>query len=250
MRDSNVDGVVVGRPYQEIYEQSATQKYPIGTIHERHGRRWRYCKAYETFLFNHRLAPNMALQGGDTGGTAFGIEKNLYTGAAGIAGDTSVLVETTVAYAVDYFFGGLMVLFTGANPALYCLRVSGNDLGTGAYVKIYLDEPLPIDVPVTYGVNIHPSPYMNVGSSEHCANAPIVCVPMVIASSGYFFWGQTRGPCWVTPNTFAWGPEKVALTDGTIVKATSSEVRQCVGIAGCRSSNGSYDDGVIMLHLE
>ena len=68
MRDFNLDGVVQGIPYQRIWEKSATQKYPIGAILERHGRRFRYCHAVADITITHTGLPNMARHGGDTGG--------------------------------------------------------------------------------------------------------------------------------------------------------------------------------------
>ncbi len=250
MRDFNADGVVVGRPYQEIYEQSLTQKYPIGMIHERHGRRWRYSRAYETIALAHRVCPNMALQGGDTGGSTFAIEKNLYATAK--VGESIVLVETTVAYAKDYFVDGLMTVFsTGLNPDIFCLRVSGNDLGNGTYVKIYLDEPLPVDMTVVFGVNVNPSSYQNVGDQSHCGTtASGVVVPSVKVTSGYFFWGQTKGPAWVTPTAFGGGRMKMLHSDGCIIDMSAAGVQQLVGVVIARSSNGTYGDGNVNLMLE
>ena len=42
MRDFNVNGEIVGRPYQAVNEQSLTQKYPIGMKYESWGKIWRY----------------------------------------------------------------------------------------------------------------------------------------------------------------------------------------------------------------
>jgi len=253
MRDFNTDGVVVGRPYQEIYEQSASQKYPIGMIHERHGRRWRYSYAVENFHFAHRGCPNLNLVPGATGGDAHGIEKNLY--ATGFKGDTSVLVQNAAAgtlFPVDYFVGGLMVVFsTGLNPDLFCLRISGNDLFTATYGKVYVDEPLPVEVSITMGVNLHPSPYSRVGSSQSAAGArTVVVVPSIKVTAYNWFWGQTKGPCWVTPTTYGGGRNKFFNgSDGCIIDAATSHTLQFAGLA-MPADTGTYGDGVILLMLE
>lgn len=253
MRDFNTDGMVVGRPYQEIYEQSLIQKYPIGMIHQRHGRRWRYSYAAETFVFAHRGCPNLNIVPGDTGGDVHGIEKNLYATAK--AGETSVLVQNAAAgtlFPVDYFVGGLMVVFsTGLNPDIFCLRVSGNDLFSATYGKVYLDEPLPVDMTIVFGVNLHPSPYSRVGSSQSgAATKTVVVVPSIKVTAGNWFWGQTKGPCWVTPSPYGGGRNKVWNTDGTIIDATTTDIRQLAGVAMARDATGTYGDGVILLMLE
>ena len=254
MRDFNVDGVVVGRPYQEVHEQSATQESPIGSIHERHGRRWRYCKAgASTFLFAHRGHPNMNIIPGDTGGSTYGVEGNLYEAA--IAGADNVLVTTTTAFTLDFFTGGLFVVFsTGLNPDLFCLRVSGNDVGNGTYVKVYLDERLPVAVTVAFGVNLHPSPYGNIGTSQQAAGgAQVVCVPSIKATANYYFWGQTKGPCWVTPTTWSGNAGHLYVfngSDGCLIPDTGANPSlQLAGHVLARNVT-DYGDGIIQLMLE
>lgn len=261
MRDFNQDGVVVGRPYQEIFEQSATQKYPIGTIHERHGRRFRYGYA-ATALSPCRGAANGNIIPGDTGGSSHGVEGNLYAEAP--VGQKWVDVATSTAFAVDYFVGGLFVVFsTGATPSLWCARISGNDLGDGTSCKVYLDEPIPVKVTTSYGVNLHPSPYSRVSAGmTHQDYESFVCVPHYNVEAGYYFWGQTRGPCWVTPtgspNTWpgygAGGRDCYFHIDGTIMQTEDRDLStyspQRAGYVLASSATATYGDGVIMLMLE
>lgn len=256
MRDFNLDGKVVGRlrPVAEgghgIYEQYATQRFPIGTLYEKHGRKWRFCKAYEAITLPHRGSPNMAIIPGDTGGSAFGVEGNLY--AEALAGAQIVYVATATAFPIDAFFGGLFVSFHGTGSEIACLRVSGNDLGNGTYVKVYLDEPLPWTVTVAYGINLHPSPYANCGNSSHVGTyASVVVVPMIAITSGYYFWGQTKGPAWVTPTVFGTAREKYFYSDGTLIDgAVGIDANQLAGYVLARTVTAGYGDGIIDLMLE
>ena len=256
MRDMNVDGVLGGVPWESVglYVDTELQRFPIGTIFEAHGRRYRYCRAYEAIDLPGWLAPNMALQGGDTGGDVFAIEHE--ANQVHYAGETAIYVNATPTYSVDYFYNGLVVIFsTGADPGLMIFRCTGNEVGDATKIKIYLDHPLPIDITAGagtgYGISVYPSPYQNVGCGRtHAGVGPAVVNPLCTVASGYYFWGQTRGISYVSPNAYSYGVNKMLVTDGSTAKATTTDIRQFVGTTMPRSSDGSYDDGAIILNLE
>jgi len=261
MRDQNMSGIVVGFPDQTIHEESETQQYPIGMIHERHGRRWRYFQAYEAIGGDHRGCPNMSTVPGDTGGSAFGIEKNFYSSVA--EGDTKVQVENpgSTEFPEDYFVDGTMVVFsTTKNPAIFCCRISGNDLFTTTSGWIYLDEPIPMALTTEgtdwgtggWGVNLHPSPYRNVGGagSNNVLYRTVVVVPAMSVQDNYYAWGQTKGPCWVTPTAYGHGRIKIWHSDGTIKDRTDGSLGQIAGNAIARDYDGSYGDGLIDLDID
>ena len=253
MRDYNRSGIVVGFPNQTIHEEAEDQQYPVGMIHERHGRRWRYFQAEEAIVGNHRGCPNMSIVPGDDNGNTFGIEKNLY--AIGLKGVTKVSVENpgSTAFAVDYFVDGTMVVFsTGLDPAIFCCRISGNDLFDSTSGFVYLDEPLPVELSITMGVNLHPSPYRNVGAaaSGNLTYRTVVVVPAMAVQAGYWAWGQTRGPCWVTPTAYNHGRIKQWHSDGCIADRTDGSLVQIAGNAIARDYDGSYGDGLIDLNID
>jgi hypothetical protein len=256
MRDINVDGMLHGIPWEEVglYVDTVDQHYPIGIGFDVHGRRWRYCRAYEAIAVSHWLCPNMALQGGDTGGSVFAIEHEAH--AVAYAGERMIDVHATPTYGLDYFYNGLVVIFsTGADPQIMVFRCTGNEVGDAHSIKIYLDHPLPINVTAGagtgYGISVYPSPYQNVGNGQaHAGIGPAVVNPLCIVASGYYFWGQTKGPSYVVPNVYAYGVNKMLVTDGSIAKATTTDIRQFIGTSYSRSSDGSYDDGAVMLNLE
>lgn len=249
MRDFNLEGLVVGRPYQDVMEESATQRYPIGTKYERHGRIWRYARAGAAMI-PHRGAFSAAIIPGDTGGSTYGGEADLY--GAHVAGLREVDWENATAWPVDYFQGGWAVFFRGAYSDIQTIRISGNDLGDGTSCHLYLDEPLAFANEGTYGVTCYANPHYNTNQSGS-ATSPVVGVPGVaLTGSGYFYWAQTSGPCWVTPT--AYGPSilKVWHTDGTIKDAANgtTETLQIAGWMMNRDVSGSYGDGLIWLMLE
>lgn len=261
MRDFNMSGVVVGFPNQSIHEESEAQQYPVGMIHERHGRRWRYFQAVEAVGGDHRACPNMSIVPGDTGGSVYGIEKNFYSSVP--RGATKVEVENpgSTAFPVDYFVDGTMVVFsTSKNPAIFCCRISGNDLFTTTSGWIYLDEPIPMALTVEgtdwgtggWGVNLHPSPYRNVGSAANGSLTlrTFVVVPAMSVQATYWAWGQTKGPCWVTPNAYGSGRIKVFHSNGTITDRADGSISQIAGNAIAADYDGAYGDGLIDLDID
>jgi hypothetical protein len=257
MRDFNADGQVYGRPYQSVLEQSATQKYPIGTIYEAFGRRYRYCRAVAAITPARRGCPALiydtwlasvtvtAPQFGSDGATATG-KKDENEVVVTFAGDYDV------ARAVDIMQDGLLTLFDAAGLKIHEHRIIGNDASytTDTLMKIYIDPPLVEDATAVPCDGL-PSPYMFVGDGESNGTAcSIIVVNPIIVSSGYYFWGQTRGPCWVTPNA---GWQTAATrecewhTNGTI-KAAAGVALQRAGYL--LAENTDSDDAHIMLMLE
>lgn len=260
MRDFNCDGVLVGRPSQTILQQSATQKYPIGTIYESFGRRYRYCRAAAAITPARRGCPALIYdtwkastattspQFGSDGSTATGYEGDNYV-IVTFAGDYD-----TVRTA-DSLADGLLTLFDSAGLKIHEHRIIGNDASyevssADDTIKIYVDPPLVEDL-TAVPVDGLPSPYNYVGDGESVGTmTSVIVVNPIIVSSGYYFWGQTRGPCWVTPNA-GWQTaatrEAEWHTNGTI-KAAAGVALQRAGylLAECTDS----DDAHIYLMLE
>jgi len=69
-------------------------------------------------------------------------------------------------------------------------------------------------------------------------------------TSGYYFWGQTRGPAWVTPNA-GWNTAATREcewhTNGTIKAATGVALQRAGYLL---VNNTDADDAHIMLMLE
>lgn len=254
MRDFNLDGMVVGRLYQEIQKRSAVQAYPIGTIHERHGKRFRYCRACANVTITHVGLPNMSLHGGDTGGGVYGCMGTV--GNKGYEGETHFLMANVAnanpqtLFTKDWFYNGTLNLYVphADYTDVLTLRISGSDVAIAASVKLYLDEPLPCDVAATVFGECHPSPYLNVGANNSGgANYPFVVVNQVELTTGDYFWGQTRGPCYVQRNVGVdTSARRKVFISGLIEDEASNDIRQQVGYA----LTPKVSDGMVMLMLE
>ncbi len=261
--DFNGDGVLVGRPTQDIHEESAVQNYPVGTIHERHGRRFRYCKAYEAITVTNRGCPNMV----QYPWIATSVRSAKFVSCNSfLAGDKRIVLTVDdvvedspyAALTKNFFAGGYINAFFDSN-AIQTLRVSGNEVGTvnadsaaNTDIILYLDEPFAKDYAAGCTVDLYASPYIAIGASGSAtAYSSFVVVPHLAVTSGYWFWGQTRGPCWVTPNagiTTANVRDVYFHSNGT-VKVNSGDGLQRAGYI-LYKGDGSQDDSTIMLQLE
>jgi len=255
MRDFTIDGVLVGRPHQTVHEQSLTQKYPIGTIYEAFGKRWRYSRAAANITIARRGCPNISQNPWDDGGYSFGCDDCF---ATGILGENYVDVtlggDYDIERTVDVFQGGILTAYPAAprDDEIFQYHILGNDLSHTAntIVRIYLDPP-PQEAWVAVPVDGMPSPYMNVGASGSVGvQSSVIVVPEIQVTSGYYFWGQTRGPAWVTPSAgfnTASVRECEFHTNGCIIAGAGVALQRAGYLL---AENSDADDAHIMLMLE
>jgi hypothetical protein len=253
MRDFNPNGEIVGRPTQAVNEESLTQKYPIGTKYESWGKIWRYCQAAATITLGKRGCPNLA-DAPWTGSNAtygLGSDDTTITGTQG-----SYFVDVTQGHAhlhtLDEFQGGMLTLYPAAGIAIHQYRIIGNDAGsTTSLFRLYIDPPLLVDETTT-PCDISPSPYKNVGNSPSVGvNLSVVCVPEILVTTAYYFWGQTHGPCYVPAATGDWttgASRNVVWHTNGCVKIDAADALQNAGYL--LQGTGTNGDTHIMLLLE
>lgn len=264
LADFNSDGFLKGRPVQDVHEESEIQMYPIGTIHERHGRRYRYCKAYEAITITNRGCPNMVQYpwiATAVRSAKFVSCNSFLKGDKRIVLTVDDVIEDSpyAGLTKNFFVGGYINAFFDTN-CIQTLRVSGNEVGTvngssaaNTDIILYLDEPFAKDYAAGCTVDLYASPYIAVGASGSLTGwSSVVVVPHLAVTSGYFFWGQTRGPCWVTPTSGITGTT-IRMTyfhsDGTIKDAGTDTSLQMAGYIIYKGDN-TQDDATIMLMLE
>ena len=267
LTDINTTGILNGklREGAGIYEQSATQLYPIGYKVEFHGRTWVYCRAAEAITLPHRGSPNLV----DYPWIATSLYslKGLSTNdrSVGAAGRKSIVVEAddyghdTSPYAPtikNFFAGGYCNIFYNSS-LIGCHRITGSDpcvtdatTGTSEDITLYFDEALPTAIDASCTMDVYPSPYMCQGASDSgTVYSSFTVVPPIAVTADYFFWGQVQGPCWVTPNagiTTAKYREVGFHTNGTVVVMVAGYQRAGYMLY---KGDGSQDDSLIMLNL-
>jgi hypothetical protein len=266
--DFNLDGYIGGKPKEGVcglYEETAIQYYPIGTRFRMHGREWVYCRAAEAITLPHRGSPNLvdypwiatslySLKGIQTNDRQVAV-----AGAKKIVVESDDYAHDTTPYAptVKNFFAGGYAMIYYSSALIGQLRITGSDpcildttTATSEDITLYFDDALPTAVGTSIQVDVYPSPYIACGNSNSgTVYSSFVCVPMIAVTADYFFWGQVKGPCWVTPNagiTTANYRDLAFHTNGT-VKVQAAGLQRAGYII--YKGDGSQDDAVIMLDI-
>ena len=253
MREFNCDGIIVGRPYQSVHEQSAVQKFPVGYIYEAFGHRWRYSRAAANITPAKRGCPNLTQNPWTAGGYSFGADGCTATGVAGSNFvDVTLGADYDIERTLDCFQDGIITLFPASGIPIWQYRIIGNDAShtSNTIVRVYIDPPL-VEAAVAVPCDGMPSPYMNVGDGESVGTQlSVVVVNEHIVTIGNYFWGKTKGPTWVTPSP-GWNTavtrEAEWHTNGCI-KAAAGVALQRAGYI--LVNNTDADDACIMLMLE
>jgi hypothetical protein len=177
-----------GRPHQSVYEQSAIQNYPIGTRYQHGDRTFYYCLAAGTTAVAMKAGHNSIA---DTG-------VNTYAAIYAV-GETELRIEDTATRAAHYYQNGYVWIMNLISGIYQMLKIKDSEgaLAGDDHVHITLYEGLPFAVPASTFVTIWPNPYAAIIFTTS-AYASMVCVPLIPVTSGYYFWGQTWGPCFGT----------------------------------------------------
>jgi hypothetical protein len=172
--------------------------------------------------------------------------------ASGTKGERFLdIVSAAHLHTLDEFEDGVITLYPAAGIEIFNYRIVGNDKGSSATAfRLYVDVPLHEDA-VLVPCDISPSIYSAVGAPASVGTyGTVVCVPEILVTSAYYFWGQTSGRCFVTPNagiTAASTRTVCFHTNGTI-KAFAAGALQIAG--NLLALNSADDDAVIQLMLE
>jgi hypothetical protein len=168
---------------QEIHEQSLTQNYDLGTRLVMDDRVFRYSKAGSNLT---------AMKAGHCGN----LPTECNTAAVEYkAGTYEVTILDTTVRVADYYAEGYIWLMVSGAYELYRIKNSG--VGAGVSVKLTLYQALLADIPASTWGTAWPNVYANIlgATSGFMSN---VVFPLRAVTSGYYFWGQTWGPCFGT----------------------------------------------------
>jgi hypothetical protein len=210
-------------PFAPILETSASQRDYVSTAYnlgmkalettQRHvfGRRYVTWDG-KVFKYGHSLGTLYAGYGAAniSNGSSNTIARliNSVTPAAYSIGDRKILVTVaaTEAYAGDGVIaenelqGAYLVLGHGSAATTENFTVMANTAvaSGGGTMWVTLDAPIGVahDAGVALELPLNPYRYLSKGSFDYNA---FMCVPSIAVTSGYNFWGQTYGPCWVVP---------------------------------------------------
>ncbi len=190
----------VSRP-ADFRQLLTTQNHPYGRRYLTWGGKvFRYCRALGTLNAGYGAA-NIA-------NVTVARLINSVTPLAYVAGqnEISVTIAATEGYAGDgvvaenELVGAEIVLGHGAAATTEERTIMANTAvaSGGGTTTVLLDEPLDLahDAGVSCELPLNPFRYLGVGDYNYNA---FMCVPRVVVTSGYNFWGQTWGPAWCVP---------------------------------------------------
>ena len=166
-------------------DPTATPKAAIGAIAEDElGGRWRYC------LAGGNILNPLLLAGGHKQPT------DLTPGATAVGSYTIACTGLSDASCTkDQYAGGSVVIYKSGNSRLY--YIAGNTASATTTTTLTLISPVLHAIAGTEWATINPSPYRDVRIMAGNYYGAI-CAPLQPVTSGYYFWGKTRGFCYGT----------------------------------------------------
>ncbi len=170
----------------DLYADSTTQLYTLGTRLVYGDQVFRYCKA------GSALTRYVAGCNDDQWGLT-----NAAAKATSAAGATTVTVANTTA-TKDQYVGGYIAIFTSP---LQVRRIKSNAVSDGTNVVLTIDGALEAAVTsastwITGYLNIYSDVTAPPSTSGHVDYISFVAIPVCTVASGSYFWGQTWGPCY------------------------------------------------------
>lgn len=243
---------------QDIYQESAIQRYPIGLRYAVDERVFRYAKSGITML-NHatyRLAVCTD--------QILAINDLLSVAPAKVIGDTTVKVAVGTfqggVVAANELIGGYVEIWpvAGGNQFMWRL-IKSNTAVSGGQFTITVDKPFNFAVGIASQVSIHPSIYRAVKPAFQAglgAYQVAVGLPPIPVTLNYYFWLQTWGRCFIAP-TGTWPLAAANFvdvymhSDGCINSSLGEGIGTTVSPQriGYALGAGLYGTGEVMLQL-
>jgi hypothetical protein len=173
-----------------LHTASATKRSEIGRrLITDDGRVYRYCLATTGGVDAYHGAISLA---DDVIGEV--VDTDAPSAAASI-GETSTFITQT-GFVKDQLVGAYLFMY--ATTGGQFRRIVHNDASLAAKTKIFVDQPWDQAIAGTEYCEMFENPY-SLCTKTATAKASTIAVPACTAASGYYFWGQTWGPCVVSP---------------------------------------------------
>jgi len=193
-------------PYMGVYQAETTQRYTLGTRYTTwDGRVYKYgfAEAAVRSSMGCKCDHIQALGWASLAATSTvgSYTVSITTGAT--AQGTSAAGTSTSIFAKDGLAGGYVTLFDGGTTVSGGRGIVANDAVAtgGGTLKLYLDCPINIELTTSDVAEVMPSPYNWQCYSQTYVGTGVMGIPVIAASANDFFWMQTWGPIWVTPQS-------------------------------------------------
>ena len=193
-----------------LYADPSTTKSSVWNVGDKvvlpDGREFRYAKS----LGNNAL---FAAHGCSFTYTGYVSYTAFATSHAKGSTEITIPAATHAALTEDELRGGYVIIFDGATDLNTCVRgIVGNDAAdSGAAFDVQLDGMIhnPI-VAGTEAVEVYQNPWMGMDVASDAA-LPKAGVPTTtVSAAANYFWVQTKGICWIAPQSTVTGNEGTA----------------------------------------
>jgi len=177
--------MLINRKVQNIHEESLVQNYDLGTRLVVDDRVFRYSRAAGALIAMKAAHQSIADKGVDT------------HAIASAAGSYEITILDTDPHDKDYYAGGYVWIMNLTTGVYEMYRIKGSAVSAGTSILLTLEEALAVEVPASTWITAWPNIYNNVlGTTTGFMSMVVVALRPV--QSGYYFWGQTWGPCFGT----------------------------------------------------
>jgi len=243
----------------DVFAESVSALYPIGTLawYPGIGKKFRYAKAGGALTGTKILVCNANYTTGASTTNLNGFYGHCQ--ADGVAnaydiGATELSFTDTINRVKDYYEGAYLLHFDAARNVCYeeSYIISGPTAATTTpwqNTKVTLHKAKKYAVVASDGIEIFLNPYSNIqmsptdtGYEDHVT---YMGSPLIPIQSAYYFWLQTAGPIFITPN--GWSTllpgyavnSRVCMTIGGILttQAAQGTGHQPIGTLLCRTSD-------------
>lgn len=244
-----------------VYSESATQLYPIGT---------KFVSGERVFHYAYNGSTNaLPTLRGIVGYDAVEQQSQASYGTSQAAGLGTVAspfqidgesdgVPVANAWAGMY----ILILTTDAVGGRVTMRIVSHTKARTASpytIDCVLDQPLPHAVAADTNCDIIPSRYADVRPATDLTAGmyPVLGVALIYVTTLYYFWLQTWGPCFITTNITQ--PGDVAYDRTVVFSSSDGTIEPCdhawgtstttsAQFAGCTlATNGSESEWIMLM---
>lgn len=221
------------KPWQTIYQESATQQHPLGAFFDDEwGRRFRYAK-------NSSAGAQLAgalIQAAALGGATTTLQSVAAVSVAAAAGDTRIyLTAATTAQSANLYDEGWAAICDVSTGDVYTRRVKYSSAlettGTSGYIDIY--DTVPVALTISDKVALQINPYKNVIVCPTTITGMVLGLSCTTVTASYYFWIQTRG--------IAGFKLKDVTTNITVGPATGGGSTAGTIVGCAEAGSGAYD---------
>lgn len=177
--------------------QEAIQRYVCGTRYITWDGR--------VYKYGHAIA---ASEGGKGARNHSGIVNIAQDAAAIAVGDKFITItlggsdgyDTDGVVGENELAGGF---FISHHPTVQIRGITGNTGGDTVAIRVYLDAPITsLDADPYCEIMLNPYLYLEqAAGGTFISYTSVLCVPNNNITALNYFWGQTYGPCWISPGS-------------------------------------------------